>query len=203
MTKEELEYQRKMTQPEVQRQLRRQAYSYEARHENTAREIIRKVRTRSLDVPGSPESRIEIADHKQAAIIRACKSKVFYDNFMPLLNDKPASDYDFYSTRMKWAIEYIRKKRGYPLDSKEYKEMMAFLWMVWKNWRDGKAKETIAALGIDPAAYKTRIWRLTKDFEHPEWAAYCIYCAINYGVRQRIEEEKRERGGILLVRFTI
>jgi len=167
------------------------ARANETRSESTLKERIRQELTRSIDVPNSRESRIVIADYAAAKRIRNC--------LMPVINDEPKADWNFYTGRMAQAIAYVAGRRQIEYDSDEYRQLQAFLWMVWKNWRDGKAQETIAALEISEDAYYERIRRLQAHFDHPEWAAYLICCALAYGVKLRQQEERDNdaKGGIL------
>jgi len=171
-----------------------QAEVDEIEKETTLGELGRQVCTRSLDVPDSVEARLVPIDYKSARDIRNC--------LMPILNDEPKEDWNFYTGRMAQAIAYVAGRRGFERNSDEWRDLQSFLWMVWKNWRDGKAAETIAALGISPDAYRMRIARLQAEFDDPEWAAYLICCAVSYGVKLRQKEERQSddkpKGGILL-----
>jgi len=168
-----------------------QAKADETRHETTLGELARQVCTRSIDVPNSVESRLVPVDYAAAKRIRDC--------LMPVINDEPKADWSFYTGRMAQAIAYVAGRRQIEYDSDEYRQLQSFLWTVWKNWRDGKAAETIAALKISPDAYRMRIARLQGEFDDPEWAAYLICCALSYGVklRQQEEQENAQKGGVL------
>lgn len=170
-----------------------QAEAKEIEQETTLGEMARQVCTFSTDVPNSAESRLVLVDRKAA--------KRIYNCLMPVLNDEPKADWNFYTMRMNEAIAYVSGRRKFKYGSPEYEKLRNFMWMICTNWRSGKAQETIAALGISPGAYYERIRRLQAHFDDPEWAAYLIYSALAYGVKLRQMEERQSdeqsKGGVL------